>query len=255
MKIEIDTDEAIVRVTGPAATQEHPLESAEAFDAVSDAWLRAGWDAKHVYSFAWLGRPIIQLPEDMVRAQEVIYTVKPDVIIETGIAHGGSLVFYATLCRAMGRGRVIGVDVEIRPHNREALEQHELFDLITLFEGSSTDESVLEQLRAVVGPSETALVLLDSNHTREHVRAELEAYAPFVSVGSYLVAADGIMEFVVGAPRTRPEWTHDNPRQAVRDFLRDHEEFVLEQPPFPFNEGLVTRPVTYWPDGWLRRVH
>ena len=253
MKIEIDTDASLVRVSGPDGILEHPLESSEAFDAVSAAWLRAGWDAKYVYSFAWLGRPIIQLPEDMIRAQEVIYAIKPDVIIETGVAHGGSLVFYASLCRAMGHGRVIGIDIEIRPHNREALESHELFDLITLVEGSSTDEQVLSEVRELVGADESAFVLLDSNHTREHVLAELEAYSPFVSVGSYIVAADGIMEFVAGAPRTRPEWSHDNPRTAVQEFLRDRDDFVLEQPRFPFNEGIVSRPVTYWPDGWLRR--
>ena len=133
--ITIDGDRITVSEGGETA--EYGIGTPEAFALLSRLWLRAGWDTKYVYSFSWLGRPMIQLPEDMLRMQEVIYQVKPDVIIETGVAHGGSLVFHASLCHAMGRGRVIGVDIEIRPHNREAIEAHELFDLITLIEGDS----------------------------------------------------------------------------------------------------------------------
>src|SRR4051812_44214561 len=125
-----------------------------------------------------------------MRVQEVIAAVKPDVIVETGIAHGGSLVFYATLCKAMGRGRVIGVDVEIRPHNRAAIESHVLSEYITCIEGSSTDPAVVDQVKALIAPGETVLVLLDSNHTKAHVLGELQAYCGLVSVGSYLLAAD-----------------------------------------------------------------
>src|SRR5438045_9268576 len=121
MKLVIDTDNATVAADGGAPL---PFVDAEAFALVSEAWLRAGWDVKYVYSFTWLGRPIIQLPEDMFRLQEVIYRLRPDIIIETGVAHGGSLVFYAGLCKLMEKGRVIGVDVEIRPHNRRAIEAH-----------------------------------------------------------------------------------------------------------------------------------
>ncbi|MDX1656337.1 MAG: CmcI family methyltransferase, partial [Candidatus Competibacteraceae bacterium] len=116
--IIIDEDKATVTVRDHQGDRIHPMASNEAFQAVSRAWLRVGWDTKYVYSFAWMGRPIIQLPEDMIRIQEVIYDLKPDVIVETGIAHGGSLIFYASLCKAMDRGRVIGIDIEIRPHNR-----------------------------------------------------------------------------------------------------------------------------------------
>src|SRR5262249_37658305 len=154
----------------------HNLGTAEAFAIVSRAWLRAGWDSKYVYGFTWLGRPIIQLPEDLLRIQEVIFTVQPDVIIETGVAHGGSLVFYASLCKALGRGRVIGIDVEIRPHNRAAIEAHSLSDWITLVEGSSVDPDVVARVYDLIGPDESALVLLDSCHAKTHVLAELEAY-------------------------------------------------------------------------------
>src|ERR1700741_4374730 len=120
----VDEERAEVIVSDGGRETRYPLASAEGFAAVSRAWIRAGWDTKHVYSFTWLGRPIIQLPEDMFRLQEGIYRGRPDVIVETGVAHGGSLVFYAGLCRLMGQGRVIGVDIEIRPHNRAAIEAH-----------------------------------------------------------------------------------------------------------------------------------
>ena len=231
----------------------HPIDSPEGFAALSRAWLRSGWINKHVYTFSWLGRPIIQLPEDMIRLQELVFDVRPDVIIETGIAHGGSLVFSASLCRLLGRGRVIGVDVEIRPHNREALEAHPLSSLITLIEGSSTDAEVVEEVGRAIKPGETVLVLLDSAHGRDHVRAELELYAPLVSPGSYIVAMDGIMELVAGAPRAPAHWSEDNPSRAAADFAAAHPEFTVEQIQPPFNEGNVSERITHSPRGFLRR--
>jgi len=231
------------------------FDTPEAFEIISDLWLRVGWDTKYVYSFSWMGRPIIQLPEDLMRIQEVIYAVKPDVIIETGIAHGGSLIFYASLCKAMDKGRVIGIDIDIRPHNREAIEAHELFPFITLIEGSSVDGAIVDRVRRLVKPGETVLILLDSNHEKQHVLAELNAYAPLVSPGSYIVATDGIMEYVVGAPRSNPDWDSNNPRQAALEFVANNPDFVIEEPAFPFNEGVVRNRVTYWPDAFIRRVH
>ena len=149
------------------------LYSREAFQIISEVWLKVGWNEKYVYTFSWLGRPIIQLPEDIVRIQEVIYRVAPDVIIETGIAHGGSLIFYASLCKAMGCGRVIGVDIEIRPHNRVAIEAHELSSYITLVEGNSTNPEIVESVKSRIQPGESVLVILDSNHTKAHVLHEL----------------------------------------------------------------------------------
>jgi cephalosporin hydroxylase len=252
--LTIDPRTATVTVGEGESARTYPFDAPEAFQLVSDAWLRLGWDQKYVYSFSWLGRPVIQLPEDLLRVQEVIAAVRPDVIVETGVAHGGSLVFYATLCKALGRGRVVGVDVEIRPHNREAIEAHPLFGLIELIEGSSTDPATVEQVRAQVRPGETAIVLLDSNHRKEHVLAELRAYADLVTPGSYIVAADGIMERVVGAPRTEPDWAWNNPLAAIEEFLAEDTRFVREEPPFVFNEGMVEQRVTYWPNGFLRRV-
>lgn len=252
MDIRIKGDNITVTVKGVERT--FGIGTPEAFKLLSALWLRSGWDTKYVYSFTWMGRPIIQLPEDMLRIQEVIYRVKPDVLIETGIAHGGSLVFYAGLFKAMGKGRVIGVDIEIRPHNRKAIESHEMYDLITMIEGSSTDAAIVGKVRSNIRKGEKCMVVLDSNHTREHVLSELRSYAGFVGIDSYIVACDGIMQDVAGAPRTRPEWATDNPRSAVRDFLSERDDFAQEEPSFSFNEGQITGRVTYWPGAFLRRV-
>ena len=252
--ITIDPANDTVIVRNENGEEQFAMDTPEAFSAVSKAWLRCGWDTKYVYGFSWMGRPIIQLPEDMIRIQELIYRLKPDVVIETGVAHGGSLIFYASLFQAIGKGRTIGIDIEIRPHNRDAIEQHELFDYITLVEGSSTDTAIVEQVKSLVGADETVLVILDSNHTKDHVLEELEAYAPMVTPGSYIVACDGIMRLVAGAPRTESDWTWDNPETAAQEFAAAHDEFVIEEPEFPFNEGVVTERVTYWPSAYLKRL-
>ncbi len=251
--IIIDKDTVTV-CANDNSKKEYNIGDPESFAILSKLWLRAGWDTKYVYSFTWLGRPIIQLPDDMMRIQEVIYQIKPDVIIETGVAHGGSLIFYASLCKAMGRGRVIGIDIEIRPHNRKAIEEHELFEYITLLEGSSIDKRIVNQVKSMVGQNETVLVMLDSNHTKDHVLAELKAYSPLVSVGSYIVAADGIIQDLVGAPRSNDDWDKNNPKEAAEEFGRTHNDFVIEEPVFPFNEGVITERVTYWPGAFLRRL-
>jgi cephalosporin hydroxylase len=243
-----------VTVTDGADRRELRFADPEAFSLVSQVWLRMGWDLKYIYGFSWLGRPIIQLPEDMIRLQEAIYRVRPDVIVEMGVAHGGSLIFYASLCKAMGKGRVIGVDIEIRPPNRKAIETHELAEHIELIEASSTDPATVEAVRRSVGDAETVFVILDSNHTKEHVLAELEAYGPLVTPGSYIVACDGLMEQLAGAPRSAEDWAWNNPKAAAGEFAAAHDEFVLDPPLFPFNEGQVTERVTYFPGGWLRRV-
>jgi cephalosporin hydroxylase len=254
MKLTIDFEHGTVSADDSKGPRTLALGSAEGFALVSKAWIRAGWDAKYVYSFTWLGRPIIQLPEDMFRIQEIIHRLQPDVIIETGVAHGGSLIFYATLFEAMGRGQVIGVDVEIRPHNRKAIEEHALARRVTLVEGDSKSMETLARVRSRLAPSDRVMVLLDSNHRKDHVLGELESYGPLVTAGSYIVAMDGIMAEVAGAPRTQPDWVHDNPIAAVEAFLEGHPEFVLDEPAFAFNEGAVRNRVTYWPSAFLRHL-
>jgi len=229
--------------------------SKEGFKILSDLWLMSGWDAKYVYSFAWLGRPVIQLPDDMVRIQEVIFDIQPDVIIETGIAHGGSLIYYASLCKIIGKGKVIGIDIEIRPHNRKATEEHFLYkDYITMLEGSSVDETIVQQVKDMVKPGDKVLVLLDSNHSKGHVLKELEAYAGLVSVGSYIVATDGIMKMVTGLDRTTPDFEWDNPKDAALEFVAKNENFVIDPPKFPFSESVVEEQVTYWQGGYIKRI-
>ena len=253
--LTIDEERGCVTIHRADGTAEDlALDTPEAFEAVSRAWLRCGWDTKYVYGFTWMGRPIIQLPEDIVCIQEVIWHLKPDLIIETGVAHGGSLMLYASLFEAMGHGRVVGVDVDIRRHNRTAIEAHALARRITLIEGSSTDADTLDRVRRCVQPDDAVLVILDANHSRAHVEGELDRYAPLVSVGSYIVACDGIMAQLKGAPRTAPDWSWNNPLTAVEAFLARNPDFALDEPAFPFNEGSVRRRVTYWPNGFLRRL-
>lgn len=251
--IVIDGDRVAVRSEG-AAPLEYAIGTPEAFRILSQLWLRSGWDNKYVYSFTWMGRPIIQLPEDMIRLQEVIYTIQPDLIVETGLAHGGSLVFYASLCKAMGRGRVVGVDIEIRPHNRSAIESHSLASLITLIEADSTSPRALVEVKKQIPRGGKVIALLDSCHTVEHVQRELEAYAPLVTPGSYIVAMDGIMGQLAGAPRTHPDWTWNNPREAAKEFCAAHRDFQIVEPQFLFNEGSIQDRVTYWPGAFILRI-
>jgi cephalosporin hydroxylase len=254
LKYIIDTESGNVHVERDGDSRTVSLYSREGFELVSELWLKVGWNQKHVYTFSWLGRPIIQLPEDMIRIQEVLGAVQPDVIVECGVAHGGALVYYASLCKIFGRGRVIGIDIEIRPHNRVAIEAHPLSDLITLIEASSTDPATVSSVAAQIAPGETALVMLDSSHTRDHVLAELEAYSGLVSVGSYIVVMDGIMALAADTPRGGADWSTNNPIEAVEQFVRKHPEFVVEQPAWPFNESELRVNVTHWPHGYLRRV-
>tara|TARA_R110002072_G_scaffold137777_1_gene280635 strand:- start:342 stop:1106 length:765 start_codon:yes stop_codon:yes gene_type:complete len=254
MKLTIDTDARTLVCLEGERERQMPLYCREAFELISRQWVKVGWNEKYPYSFTWMGRPIIQLPEDMIRTQEVIFAVQPDVIVETGVAHGGSLIYYASLCKALGRGRVIGVDIEIRAHNRQAIESHPQSERITLIEGSSTAREVVQAVRDQVREGETVLILLDSNHTKAHVADELEAYSDLVTPGSYIVATDGLMRDLHDVPRGSAEWVDDHPAAAAQEFARAHPEFVLEQPAWPFNESELRKNITHWPQAWLRRV-
>jgi cephalosporin hydroxylase len=254
MRFEIDTDSQTLIVRGAKEESKLPLYSVQAFEILSDCWVKVGWSMKYPYTFSWMGRPFIQLPEDVLRIQEVIYRIRPDYIVETGVAHGGSLVFYASLFEAMGHGRVIGVDIEIRPHNRKAIEEHEMFRRIELIEGSSTAPEIVAEVKSRIPKGSKVLVILDSNHTRAHVLAELEAYHDLVMPGSYIVATDGVMSEVADTPRGTPGWIDDNPTQAARDFAAKHPEFTIEQPVWLFNESELGKNITHWPGAYLRRV-
>ena len=255
MKLTIDDVSGEMTVEQDGFETRLDLYSKPAFELLSSAWVRLGWNLKYTYTFSWMGRPVIQLPEDLIRLQEVVYRLKPDVVIETGVAHGGSLVFFASLLHLIGKGRVIGVEIELRPHNRSEIENHELFGLIELVDGDSVDPEVVKRVADRVPPGASVLVFLDSCHTRDHVLAELESYHRLVSPGSYIVATDGVMREVAKDPRGDREWAWNNPTEAAAAFARAHPEFVLERPTWAFSESELTEPVTHWPGAWLRRIN
>ena len=245
--------------TTPAAHPAYRAEKRERIDAyghddefraLSNAWRVLALRKQYMNNFSWLGRPLIQLPSDAMAMQEIIWAVKPDLIIETGVAHGGSVVLSASLLELLGHGEVLGIDIDIRPHNRQAIEAHPLARRISLIEGSSTDPKVVAQVRERAAGKARVLVCLDSNHTHEHVLAELEAYAGLVSVDSYCIVFDTFVEDMPADHvwTDRPWGKGNNPKTAVREWLRSHPEFEIDH---SIDDRLL---VTSAPDGFLRRV-
>lgn len=212
-------------------------------------------NTQYVYNFSWMGRPIIQFPQDIMAMQEIIWEVKPDLIIETGIAHGGSLIFSASMlalleiCGEIEKGEVLGIDIDIRAHNKVAIEAHPMSKKITMFQGSSIDEEMIEKVHEFAKRGKKILVCLDSNHTHEHVLAELKAYAPLVSVGSYCVTFDTLVEDLPNNLfNNRPWGKGDNPKTAVREYLKENDSFVIDKD----IENKIL--ITVAPDGYLKRV-
>jgi cephalosporin hydroxylase len=251
MKLTIDSDSGILTTESSGIYRDLPLYSREAFELISREWVRTGWAVNYYFTLSWFGRPILQLPEDLIRLQEVVNTLQPDVIIESGIYSGGSLLFHATLCEALGKGRVIGIDKDIAADTRAAIAQHRLSHRIEMIEGDSIAPATVEKVHSRVQANETVLVILDSHHSKEHVAAELCAYAPLVTPGSCIVAADGIMRDLTDVPGGDPAWSWDNPAAAALEFAAAHPEFEMRQPRWPFNQSSLERNITYWPDGWL----
>lgn len=203
----------------------------KAFREVSATWFERASRYEYSYHFKWLGRPIIQFPQDMVALQEVIWDTKPDLIIETGIARGGSLVFMASMLELLGGdGLVVGIDIDIRSHNRRALEEHFLFHRMHLIEGSSTDPDVTDQVESIARDRDRVMVVLDSNHTANHVAAELDAYAGLVTKGSYLVVMDTVIEEMPPTFSTGRPWSPGNsPMTAVDSFLSGNDRFEIDE--------------------------
>lgn len=225
------------------------------FKRRSRDWLEESMRKSYVYNFSWLGRPIIQNPIDIVAMQEIIWDVKPDLIIETGIAHGGSLIFSASMLElnAIGGGpsdaEVLGIDIEIRPHNRQQIEAHPMSKRITMIEGSSIAPDVIERVRQKACTKKRILVCMDSNHTHDHVLAELNAYADLVSHGSYCVVFDTFVEDVpADVFKDRPWHPGNSPKSAVLEYLKTHPEFEVDK---RIEQKLL---ITVAPDGYLRRI-
>src|SRR6476620_1388684 len=196
--------------------------AADAFNVQSNS-------AQYSYNFSWMGRPIIQYPQDMIAMQEIIWSVKPDLIIETGVAHGGSLILYASLLELIGKGEVLGIDIDIRTHNREAIESHKMSKRIKLIQGSSISDEVIEKVKKEIKGKNTVMVLLDSNHTHDHVLAEMKLYSSFVTKGSYLVVFDTVVEDLPNENVVdRPWGKGNNPKTAVWEFLKRNDSFQID---------------------------
>jgi cephalosporin hydroxylase len=213
-------------------------------------WFGLASKYQYSYHFKWLGRPIIQFPQDIMAMQEIVWQVKPDFIVETGIAHGGSLIFYASMLELLGQdGRVLGIDNDIREHNRVEIEKHPMFKRITMLQGSSVDEALARQVREFVRGRKRVLVVLDSNHTHQHVLKEMNLYSPLVTKGSYLVVFDTVIEDMPkGFFADRPWDKGNNPKTAVREFLRSNDRFVIDK---EIENKLL---ITAAPDGYLKCI-
>jgi cephalosporin hydroxylase len=253
MKLTIDTESRLLTTASEGRERVFPLYSREAFELVSREWVRIGWGVDYYFTMTWFGRLIQQLPEDLVRIQEVIASLKPDVIIETGIYFGGSLLFHATLCEGLGKGRVIGIDQYIHTDTRAAIAQNRLAHRIEMVEGDSAGPATLKTVNSMLRQGESVLVVLDSDHSKAHVAQELAAYAPLVTPGSWIVVTDGIMRDLTDVPGGKAEWAQDNPCSAAAEFLAGNPQFESGQPEWPFNKSSLRQNITYWPDGWLRR--
>jgi len=217
---------------------------------LANTWVEKSMQKKYVYNFSWLGRPIIQYPEDIMALQEIIWKIKPDLIVETGIAHGGSLIFSASMLHLLGGdGEVLGIDIDIREHNRREIEAHPMSKRIKMIQGSSTSKEVEEQVRTICKDKKKIMVCLDSNHTHEHVLKELEIYSAFVSKDSYLVVLDTFVEDM--PPKffnDRPWDIGNNPKTAVWEFIKSHDNFIIDN---TIHNKLL---ITVAPDGYLKRV-
>lgn len=213
-------------------------------------WMLHADKYKYTYNFNWLSRPIIKYPNDIVVMQEVIWDVKPDLIIETGIAHGGSIIFSASMLELIGEdGKVVAVDMDIRKHNREQIEQHPMYKRITMFEGDCLSEEVLSKVREIAKNKKRVMVILDSNHTHSHVLKELELYAPFVTIGSYLILPDTFIEyFPKGYYSDRPWDVGNNPMTALREFLSKNDKFMIDV------EKIDKLMITEAFDGYLKKI-
>ncbi len=219
------------------------------FKKYSQEWFEKSLKYEYSYHFSWLGRPIIQYPQDILSVQELIWKIKPDLIIETGIAHGGSLVLSASILELIGKGEVLGIDIDIRKHNKEEIEKHSLYKRITMIKGSSTSKEIIKKVHNFAKEKKKIMVILDSNHTHDHVLKELVAYAPLVSKGSYIIVFDTIIQNMPEElTKNRPWGKNNNPKTAVEQFLKSNKRFKINK---KIEEKLL---FTAAPSGYLKCI-
>jgi cephalosporin hydroxylase len=217
------------------------------FKKQSQKWFEKSLKYEYSYHFSWLGRPIIQYPQDILAIQEIIWKTKPDLIIETGIAHGGSLILSASMLELIGKGEVLGIDIDIRKHNKQEIEKHPMFKRITMIEGSSIDIKIIKKVQEFAKNRKKIMVILDSNHTHDHVVKELQAYSPLVSKGNYLLVFDTIIEDVPEEYNKNRSWgINNNPKTAVKQFLKKNDRFKIDK---KIEEKLL---FTAAPSGYLK---
>lgn len=209
--------------------KEADLYTPEGLELINELWTRAGFHHRVMYQPTWLGIPIIQFPGDMVMLQELVWKIRPELIIETGVAHGGTSILFASIMELLGKGKVLAIDIEIRQHNRLAIQSHPLSHRIELVEGSSIAPDIVAKAAEEARGKKT-LVVLDSNHTYEHVREEIARYADLVSKDSYLVVMDGVQKLLATAPTGKPEWEEDNPLRAIEEFLAANPDTWVNDP-------------------------
>jgi cephalosporin hydroxylase len=225
------------------------LKNASELKALSIDFMKKSAILKYSYNFDWLGRPIIQYPQDIIAVQEIIWKVRPDIIIETGIAHGGSLIFYASMLELIGRGEIVGIDIDIRYHNRREIENHPMSSRVKMIEGSSIDIAVVEKVYEYAEGKHNVLVCLDSNHTHSHVLKELELYSPLVKENNYIIVFDTIIEDLPNELFVDRPWNKkNNPKTAVREFLNNNNRFKVDK---EFESKLL---ITVAPEGYLKCI-
>ena len=216
---------------------------------LSRKWFDNAFIYEYSYHFTWLGRPIIQFPQDIIAMQEIIWKIKPDLIVETGIAHGGSIIFSASILELIGKGEVLGIDIDIRKHNRIEIEKHPMYKRITMIEGSSTNKNIAKKVFQCAKGKKRVLVFLDSYHTQEHVLKELQLYSRLVKKGSYVVVFDTVVEDMPkDSSQNRPWGKNNNPKTAIKKFLKANKRFKIDK---EIEKKLL---ITSSPDGFLKCV-
>lgn len=219
------------------------------FIKLTKQWFKKSWNYEYQYHFRWLGLPILQFPQDVMAIQELIWKVKPDLIIEAGIARGGSIIFSSSILELIGKGEVVGIDIDIRKHNKKQIEKHPLFKRITMIEGSSVNKKIIKRVYEIAKNKSKILVMLDSNHTHKHVLNEMKAYTPLIKKGSYIVVMDTMIEDLPkNFFRNRPSNTGNNPRTAIEEFLKSNKRFKIDK---TIERKLL---ITASPNGFLKCI-